>query len=232
MFSDNSEQDLEFLTYIHDQIIDASGGVKGFHNKGLIESALARPLQSVIGKDAYSNPYTKAAALLDSIANNHGFRDGNKRTAMAAASFFLDNSDINLDITNQEYEDFMLHVVNNKPEVNEISSWLRKHSEPIAPTNWHLVDGKKRNQEHPDTFEIPSQKEIHALTVGSFIKLGFEVDETKESATSERMWVEITAIDNNEFTGRLRNDPATIRGLKYDDAISFKDLHILTVDDL
>jgi|GEM_PF-186555 len=230
MFSDNSEQDLEFLTYIHDQIIDATGGVKGFHNKGLVESALARPLQSIMGKDAYSNVYTKAAALLDSIANNHGFRDGNKRTAMAAASFFLDNHDIDLDITNQEYEDFMLHVVNDKPDVREISIWLQGHSESIPPTNWYLVDGKKRNQEHPETFHIPSQEDIDVLTVGSFVKLGFEVKNNDNNATSERMWVEITAINKDEIIGKLRNDPATIRGLKYDDAIHFKDIHILSVE--
>lgn len=53
MFSDDSELDLEFLTYIHDQIIEASGGAKGIHNEGLIRSALARPLQSAFGEDIY-----------------------------------------------------------------------------------------------------------------------------------------------------------------------------------
>lgn len=72
--------------------------------------------------------------MLDSIANNHGFRDGNKRTAMAAASYFLDIQDIGLSITNEEYEDFMLHVVNDKPSVKEISKWLKAHSSPITPT--------------------------------------------------------------------------------------------------
>ena len=232
MFSDNSEDDLEFLTYIHDQIIDASGGVKGFHSKRLVESALARPLQSVIGKDAYDNVYAKAAALLDSIANNHGFRDGNKRTAMAAASFFLDNNDIDLDMTNHEYEGFMLHVVNDKPGIDEISSWLNNHSTPIKPTSWHLVDARKRNREHPDTFYIPSKEEITALTVGSFIKLGFEVDDNDADASSERMWVEITSIDSDKFVGKLSNDPATIRGLKYNDTIHFSDINILNVEDL
>lgn len=128
MFSDNLDTDLEIITYIHDEIIDASGGVKGLHSEGLIRSALARPLQSVGGTDAYVTVYEKAASVLDSIANNHGFRDGNKRTAMAAASYFLDIHDIDLDITNEEYEDFMLHVVNDKPSVDEISVWLKSHS--------------------------------------------------------------------------------------------------------
>jgi len=78
MFSDDPEWDLAILSYIHDQIIEASGGSKGFHNEGLIKSALARPNHSVMGMDAYNNVFAKAAALLDAIARNHGFRDGNK----------------------------------------------------------------------------------------------------------------------------------------------------------
>jgi death-on-curing protein len=127
MFGDDSEQDIAILSYIHDQIIDASGGLKGFHDEGLIRSALARPLHSVLGEDAYGDVYMKAAALLDAIARNHGFRDGNKRTAMAAAVLYLSQNEIEITFTNQEYEDIMLHVVNNKPSVEEIKEWLIKH---------------------------------------------------------------------------------------------------------
>jgi len=56
----------------------------------------------------------KAAALLESIARNHGFRDGNKRTAMAAAVLYLSQNSIEVAFTNQEYEEIMLHVVNDK----------------------------------------------------------------------------------------------------------------------
>ena len=56
--------------------------VQGFHNEGLVKSALARPNHTVMGNDAYTDVFSKAAALLDAIARNHGFRDGNKRTAM------------------------------------------------------------------------------------------------------------------------------------------------------
>jgi prophage maintenance system killer protein len=72
MLGDSPEQDLEFLTEIHDRIIDASGGSKGFHDVNLVKSALARPLHSAFGDDAYGGIYEKAAALLDSLANNHG----------------------------------------------------------------------------------------------------------------------------------------------------------------
>lgn len=89
---------------------------------------LARPNQSAFGKDMYLDPFGKAAALLDSIANNHGFRDGNKRTAMAAAALYLHNSGIEVRFTNEEYEEIMLHVVNDKPTVDEIKRWLVDHA--------------------------------------------------------------------------------------------------------
>ena len=127
MFGDDPEWDLAILSYIHDKIIDASGGSKGFHDEGLIKSALARPLHSVMGEDAYSDVFSKAAALLDAIARNHGFRDGNKRTAMAAAVLYLEHNDIKIVFSNQEYEDIMLHVVNDKPSIEEIKEWLMKH---------------------------------------------------------------------------------------------------------
>ena len=127
MFNDDPEWDLAILSYIHDHIIDASGGSKGFHNEGLVKSALARPLHTIMGEDAYPDIFSKAAALLGAIANNHGFRDGNKRTAMAAAVLYLEQNDIKVVFTNQEYEDIMLHVVNNKPSIEEIKEWLKQH---------------------------------------------------------------------------------------------------------
>ncbi len=231
MFWGNLDDDLETITYIHDEIIDASGGVKGFHNEGLVRSALARPLQSVGGVDAYTTVYEKAAAMLDSIANNHGFRDGNKRTAMAAASYFLDMHDLDLGITNEEYESFMLHVVNGKPSVKEISTWLKDHSSPIPPALWELMNARKMNHAHPDTFHIPSMEDIKQLKAGSIVKLGFDVVGVKDASGGERMWVIVTALDGDKFTGKLDNDPVVIRGLRYEDTIHFTAENILSIED-
>lgn len=128
MFDSDPEEDVRILCYIHDQIIEASGGSKGFHDEGLIRSALARPNHSAFGEDIYGDLFMKAAALLDSIARNHGFRDGNKRTAMAAAALYLSLHNIEVQFTNEEYEMIMLHVVNDKPDVEEIKTWLMQHA--------------------------------------------------------------------------------------------------------
>gem|GEM_PF-3859362 len=51
---------------------------------GLLESAVHRPRASVLGQDAYSDLFTKAAALMHSLARNHPLVDGNKRLAWLA----------------------------------------------------------------------------------------------------------------------------------------------------
>jgi death-on-curing protein len=57
-------------------------------DRHLLGSAVAQPQQSAFGEDAYPAIHTKAAALLRSIACNHAFVDGNKRTALLATIGF------------------------------------------------------------------------------------------------------------------------------------------------
>lgn len=64
-------------------------GPGGIRDVGLIESACMRPQATAFGDDAYPSIWEKAAALLQSLACNHAFVDGNKRTAWMAAVTFL-----------------------------------------------------------------------------------------------------------------------------------------------
>ena len=57
---------------------------------GLIDSAVARPRSSAFGEDAYPTIELKAAALLHSLAANHGLVDGNKRLAWLSTTVFCD----------------------------------------------------------------------------------------------------------------------------------------------
>jgi death-on-curing protein len=67
----------------------ALGAALKVSDYGLLDSAVARPGATVFGIDAYPDKFTKAAALLQSLARNHAFVDGNKRTAWAATWTFL-----------------------------------------------------------------------------------------------------------------------------------------------
>ena len=69
---------------IHHQQINDYGGTHGLRDKGLLESAVFRPQTGY-----YNNIAEESAALMESLANNHPFLDGNKRVAFAAAHTFL-----------------------------------------------------------------------------------------------------------------------------------------------
>lgn len=56
----------------------AVGAVLEVGDFGLLDAAVARPQATVYGVDAYPDLYTKAAALLQSLARNHALVDGNK----------------------------------------------------------------------------------------------------------------------------------------------------------
>lgn len=63
---------------------------------GLLESAVHRPSASTFGQEAYTDLFDKAAALLQSLAINHPFIDGNKRTAWVSCAVFLAMNDVQL----------------------------------------------------------------------------------------------------------------------------------------
>jgi death-on-curing protein len=89
----------------------ALGCVLTVSDYGLLDAAVARPRSTVFGIDAYPDELTKAAALLQSLARNHAFVDGNKRTAWAAAWTFLHINGIQLgDFDVDDAEVFMNDV--------------------------------------------------------------------------------------------------------------------------
>jgi death on curing protein len=78
---------LEDIHCIHETSIGQAGGAHGIRDQGLMESALARPLnQHAYGQD---DIFLLAASYAEGISRNHPFVDGNKRTAFAAADLFL-----------------------------------------------------------------------------------------------------------------------------------------------
>lgn len=122
---------IDEIIFIHDYILENSGGLAGVRDKGLLESAINKPLTHVFGFERHESIFEKAAALLEAIALFHPFTDGNKRTAMAAAGFFLHVNGYTVTFSNKEYEEFMLYVVGKKPALDVISNWLEAHTKKL-----------------------------------------------------------------------------------------------------
>ncbi|MBI4596650.1 MAG: type II toxin-antitoxin system death-on-curing family toxin [Candidatus Tectomicrobia bacterium] len=76
---------------IHEIIITETGGLPGLREATLLHSAIARPFVTFGGQELYPRDFEKAAALFHSLIKSHPFMDGTKRTAFAAAIFFLES---------------------------------------------------------------------------------------------------------------------------------------------
>jgi death-on-curing protein len=77
---------------IHEIIIAETGGLAGLREAALLHSAVARPFATFGGSELYPSDFEKVAALFHSLIKSHPFMDGTKRTAFAAALFFLERS--------------------------------------------------------------------------------------------------------------------------------------------
>jgi len=98
---------------------------------GLLESAVARPRTIVFGVQAYETIWEKAAALLQSMVNNHALADGNKRLGWLATAVFLELNDIPISrASNDAVYELVLSVASGSPEVQEIADQLRRLIDP------------------------------------------------------------------------------------------------------
>src|ERR1700720_4189175 len=108
---------------IHHRQIDDYGGAHGLRDKGLLESAVFRPQ---IGY--YNTIAEESAALMESLANNHPFLDGNKRIAFAAAHTFLLVNGYDLEVTPSAAGDFVIQSLEKGEfRFEPILKWINKH---------------------------------------------------------------------------------------------------------
>ncbi|WP_209365885.1 type II toxin-antitoxin system death-on-curing family toxin [Sediminibacillus dalangtanensis] len=101
----------------------------GVKESSLLDSAINRPRQSVLGRDAYLTIEEKAAAIFESIVKNHAFHNANKRTALASMIVFLKINQYRWTMGIEEEQDFTVDVVNHKYTFEEIVSTIKRFTE-------------------------------------------------------------------------------------------------------
>jgi death-on-curing protein len=121
---------LEELVWMHTVAVTEFGGSQGIRDRGLLESAIARPLATFEGKNLYDTPFKRAAALAESLVLNHGFVDGNKRTAMYAMAAWLEREGHFIDAARGELRDFALAIASHELSTEQIVAWLVQRSKP------------------------------------------------------------------------------------------------------
>jgi len=120
--------DRRALCLLHDESVAEHGGAPGLRDEGLLESALARPLNLV----AYGAPdvFELAAAYGVGLAKDHAFVDGNERVAFLAVGLFLALNGYRLRASQADATLTMFAVAAGSLDEAAISIWLRQHAVP------------------------------------------------------------------------------------------------------
>ena len=105
------------------RLIEMFGGLQGVRDKGAVEAAVFRPQTGY-----YNSVEEEAAALMESLGNNHGFLDGNKRIAFTAADVFLRRNGSYLEVGAAEGQAFIEgSMERGEFRFAQILEWIRQH---------------------------------------------------------------------------------------------------------
>ncbi len=117
--------DRQALLLLHDESLAEHGGASGLRDVGLLDSALARPLNLSL----YEAPDAAglAAAYGVGLAKNHAFIDGNKRAAFLAVGLFLAINGYRLQASQADATLTMLSVAAGDMEEAVFADWIRQH---------------------------------------------------------------------------------------------------------
>ena len=121
----------EVVLAIHDEQLAVHGGLPGIRDRGAVESALARP-RNLAAYEACDDVARLAAAYAYGIAKNHGFADGNKRTAWVTADLFLMLNGYELVSPPVENTLTILSLADGTLLEEELTSWIRKNIKSIV----------------------------------------------------------------------------------------------------
>ena len=118
--------DKSMLLLLHDESLAEHGGDSGMRDEGLLDSALARP----VNLSLYESPdfAALAASYCVGLAKNHPFVDGNKRAALLATGLFLLLNGKRLTATQAEATLAVLDVAAGEISEDAFAEWIRQHS--------------------------------------------------------------------------------------------------------
>lgn len=104
---------------LHNAQLERYGGSPGLRDPGLLESALAQPVQELFGQLRHPSVAAQAAAYLYYLSRAHAFMDANKRTALSCALVWLALHDLRLRLNQDELFDLTLAVAQGQLSLEE-----------------------------------------------------------------------------------------------------------------
>ena len=107
--------------FFHKQLIERYGGAPGIRDAGALESALHRPQTGY-----YDTLLHEAAALLESLVQNHPFVDGNKRVAFAVVDVFLRINGFTIAADSKSIYDYMMKLFEDRAfDMEHLVPWMQ-----------------------------------------------------------------------------------------------------------
>jgi death-on-curing protein len=117
---------LQAILILHRESLDEHGGLDGIRDQGLLESALARPL-NLFHYEAVTALPRLAAAYGYGIARNHPFNDGNKRAAFLSAILFLKMNGVRFNAPQVLATQTILQLAAGELTEKAFATWLELH---------------------------------------------------------------------------------------------------------
>lgn len=118
---------IDVVLAIHDEQITEHGGPPGVRDRTVVESALARPLHLARYGDPEPDAADLAAAYAYGLCRNHGFVDGNKRTAFVVALVFLLDNGLALVADDPDAVRTMVATAAGELAEVDLATWFRRH---------------------------------------------------------------------------------------------------------
>ena len=112
---------------LHQKLLDATGGLSGTRDLGLLESAVYSANQVFGEEETYPTVEQRAARLAYAITQNHPFVDGNKRIGMLVMLMTLRLNHVQIQYTQAELIQLGLSVADNSYRYEDILVWINKH---------------------------------------------------------------------------------------------------------
>ena len=121
------KMDNEKVLYLHQLLIDETGGEPNIRDLNLIDSSIQQVYQTFDGEELYKSKEEKAARLGYALISNHAFVDGNKWIGMFVMLVFLDVNGVRVSFTNDEVVEMGFNIAESKITYEELLDEIIKH---------------------------------------------------------------------------------------------------------
>lgn len=181
-------------------------------DKGLLESAISSPFQSMFGEDLYKTVEEKAFVLFLNIAKNHPFMDGNKRTAALICDYYLMENGMELNLETKEKFKFMLNVLEKNIDSEQALFIFKELVVPIESISRKPIteeiksDFLNRYNQISETLNLNFEKSLNKNILEKFV--------LEYSKTNCINYVDlIKTIEQNEVS-KLENELNNLNNIK------------------